>query len=281
MMFKTLNHSFNKFPLIMGIVNITPDSFFSGSRKETQKEILEQVEKHLKEGADIIDIGAESTRPGARPVSLEDEKKRILPNIISIKKYFPETIVSVDTYKSEIAKEAIINGADIINDISGFDFDSKIVNILQQYKPGYILMHIKGTPQNMQKNPYYDNVIQEITEYFQNKTKLLIEKGLPKNNIVIDPGIGFGKNDFHNLAIISNIDKFKNLGFPILIGLSRKSFIGRILDLQNPDDRLNGTSIMHSISLYKGANILRVHDVKFAKEAVKLITELKKVENAI
>ena len=281
MMFKTLNHSFNKFPLIMGIVNITPDSFFSGSRKETQKEILEQVEKHLKEGADIIDIGAESTRPGARPVSLEDEKKRILPNIISIKKYFPETIVSVDTYKSEIAKEAIINGADIINDISGFDFDSKIVNILQQYKPGYILMHIKGTPQNMQKNPYYDNVIQEITEYFQNKTKLLIKKGLPKNNIVIDPGIGFGKNDFHNLAIISNIDKFKNLGFPILIGLSRKSFIGRILDLQNPDDRLNGTSIMHSISLYKGANILRVHDVKFAKEAVKLITELKKVENAI
>jgi len=280
-MFKTLNHSFNKFPLIMGIVNITPDSFFSGSRKETQKEILEQVEKYLKEGADIIDIGAESTRPGARPVSLEDEKKRILPNIISIKKYFPETIVSVDTYKSEIAKEAIINGADIINDISGFDFDPKIVNILQQYKPGYILMHIKGTPQNMQKNPYYDNVIQEITEYFQNKTKLLIEKGLPKNNIVIDPGIGFGKNDFHNLAIISNIDKFKNLGFPILIGLSRKSFIGRILDLQNPDDRLNGTSIMHSISLYKGANILRVHDVKFAKEAVKLITELKKVENAI
>jgi dihydropteroate synthase len=263
---KTIN--FQK-PLIMGILNLTPDSFYDGGLYSDEKSFLLKVEKMLEEGADIIDIGAVSTRPGADDVSLKDETKRLIPAIRKISQKFPEAILSVDTYRSEVAKSAIETGAHIINDISGGVFDPEMLRTIAQLKVPYILMHIKGTPKNMQQNPIYPDVMKEITGFFKQQLSKLKELGVTEN-IILDPGFGFGKSLEDNYTILKNLSSFKDLGCHLLVGVSRKSMINKVLGTK-PSEALNGTTVIHTLALLKGANILRVHDVREAEEAVKLV----------
>ena len=255
-------------PKIMGIINMTDDSFYDGGKNYNSNKTLKKVTKFIKEGADIIDIGGYSSRPGAKNISIKEEWKRIKDIIPIVNKNFPKTIISVDTFRSEIAKRAIENGAHIINDISGGSIDKCLFDTVASLKTPYILTHIKGNPENMQENPNYNSVINEITEYFQKKIKTLKSKGI--NNIIIDPGFGFGKSLQHNYEILNNLNKFKKFNLPILVGVSRKSMIYRLLKT-NPKEALNGTTIVNTLCLLGGANILRVHDVKEAKECIKII----------
>ena len=255
-------------PKIMGIINMTDDSFYDGGTNYNSNKTLKKVTKFIKEGADIIDIGGYSSRPGAKNISIKEEWKRIKDIIPIVNKNFPKTIISVDTFRSEIAKRAIENGAHIINDISGGSIDKCLFDTVASLKTPYILTHIKGNPENMQENPNYNSVINEITEYFQKKIKTLKSKGI--NNIIIDPGFGFGKSLQHNYEILNNLNKFKKFNLPILVGVSRKSMIYRLLKT-NPKEALNGTTIVNTLCLLGGANILRVHDVKEAKECIKII----------
>ncbi len=255
----------------MGILNITSNSFFDGGKYKTQKDILIQCEKMLSEGAAIIDIGAVSTRPGADKVSEENEIARLLPVLKIIRKYLSDTIISIDTYRSSIAEIVIDNGADIINDISGGNFDDRMFETIAKLKVPYIIMHIKGTPQNMQLNPTYKNVVKEIKDFFFKKIEEL--KTIGVNNIIIDPGFGFGKTVEHNYQILNHLDTFKSLGVPVLAGLSRKSMINKVLNTK-PKDALNGTTVLNTIALLKGTDILRVHDVKEAIEVIKIVSEL-------
>ena len=255
-------------PKIMGIINMTDDSFYDGGTNYNSNKTLKKVTKFIKEGADIIDIGGYSSRPGAKNISIKEEWKRIKDIIPIVNKNFPKTIISVDTFRSEIAKRAIENGAHIINDISGGSIDKCLFDTVASLKTPYILTHIKGNPENMQENPNYNSVINEITEYFQKKIKILKSKGI--NNIIIDPGFGFGKSLQHNYEILNNLNKFKKFNLPILIGVSRKSMIYRLLKT-NPKEALNGTTVVNTLCLLGGANILRVHDVKEAKECIKII----------
>ncbi len=261
--------SFNK-PIIMGILNITPDSFYDGGKWEDEKAILERVKEMVEEGVDIIDIGGESSRPFSDPVNEEEEWRRVYPVIKMIKKEF-NIPISLDTYKSSIAQKGIEEGVDIINDISGLKFDYKMGEIIANSNVGIVLMHIKGSPKDMQKNPNYDFIFEEIYDYLEEGVKELLSAGIEKERIVIDPGIGFGKTVEDNLLLIKNMNFLRGLEVPILIGLSRKSFMGKILGLENPADRLNATTVMHTIALINGANILRVHDVKEAKEIIELV----------
>ena len=255
-------------PKIMGIINMTDDSFYDGGTNYNSNKTLKKLTKFIKEGADIIDIGGYSSRPGAKNISIKEEWKRIKDIIPIVNKNFPKTIISVDTFRSEIAKRAIENGAHIINDISGGSIDKCLFDTVASLKTPYILTHIKGNPENMQENPNYNSVINEITEYFQKKIKTLKSKGI--NNIIIDPGFGFGKSLQHNYEILNNLNKFKKFNLPILVGVSRKSMIYRLLET-NPKEALNGTTIVNTLCLLGGANILRVHDVKEAKECIKII----------
>tara|TARA_B100000401_G_scaffold119183_1_gene77824 strand:- start:1452 stop:2312 length:861 start_codon:yes stop_codon:yes gene_type:complete len=255
-------------PKIMGIINMTDDSFYDGGTNYNSNKTLKKVTKFIKEGADIIDIGGYSSRPGAKNISIKEEWKRIKDIIPIVNKNFPKTIISVDTFRSEIAKRAIENGAHIINDISGGSIDKCLFDTVASLKTPYILTHIKGNPENMQENPNYNSVINEITEYFQKKIKTLKSKGI--NNIIIDPGFGFGKSLQHNYEILNNLNKFKKFNLPILVGVSRKSMIYRLLKT-NPKEALNGTTVVNTLCLLGGANILRVHDVKEAKECIKII----------
>ena len=255
-------------PKIMGIINMTDDSFYDGGTNYNSNKTLKKITKFIKEGADIIDIGGYSSRPGAKNISIKEEWKRIKDIIPIVNKNFPKTIISVDTFRSEIAKRAIENGAHIINDISGGSIDKCLFDTVASLKTPYILTHIKGNPENMQENPNYNSVINEITEYFQKKIKTLKSKGI--NNIIIDPGFGFGKSLQHNYEILNNLNKFKKFNLPILVGVSRKSMIYRLLET-NPKEALNGTTIVNTLCLLGGANILRVHDVKEAKECIKII----------
>ena len=255
-------------PKIMGIINMTDDSFYDGGTNYNSNKTLKKVTKFIKEGADIIDIGGYSSRPGAKNISIKEEWKRIKDIIPIVNKNFPKTIISVDTFRSEIAKRAIENGAHIINDISGGSIDKCLFDAVASLKTPYILTHIKGNPENMQENPNYNSVINEITEYFQKKIKTLKSKGI--NNIIIDPGFGFGKSLQHNYEILNNLNKFKKFNLPILVGVSRKSMIYRLLKT-NPKEALNGTTVVNTLCLLGGANILRVHDVKEAKECIKII----------
>ena len=255
-------------PKIMGIINMTDDSFYDGGTNNNSNKTLKKVTKFIKEGADIIDIGGYSSRPGARNISIKEEWKRIKDIIPIVNKNFPKTIISVDTFRSEIAKRAIENGAHIINDISGGSIDKSLFDTVASLKTPYILTHIKGNPENMQENPNYNSVINEISEYFQKKIKTLKSKGI--NNIIIDPGFGFGKSLQHNYEILNNLNKFKKFNLPILVGVSRKSMIYRLLKT-NPKEALNGTTVVNTLCLLGGANILRVHDVKEAKECIKII----------
>ena len=260
-------------PKIMGILNITPDSFYDGGVFNSDKKILNQVEKMISEGADMIDIGGYSSRPGANEVNIYDEIDRVIPAIELIKNKFGDTIISIDTFRSKVAKKAINAGASIINDISSGDLDSEMFNCVAKLKVPYIMMHMKGTPNNMQKNPEYENVIVEIVKNLSNKLFLAKKAGII--DVIIDPGFGFGKTATHNYSILKNLSFFKELGCPILVGISRKSMIYKLLD-KNPENALNGTTCLNTISIINGAKILRVHDVKEAKEVITLTNFLNK-----
>ena len=255
-------------PKIMGILNITPDSFFDGGEYNSEYKILNQVEKMLTEGADIIDVGGHSSRPGAKKISIEKETERVIPIIKLIAGKFKNIIISIDTFRSEIARKAIEAGASIINDISGGDLDKKMYEVAGELKVPYIIMHMKGVPSNMQNETKYDNIIFDIIKNLSYKIDLAKKAGVL--DIIIDPGFGFGKSLKDNFKILKNLSSFKQLNQPIMVGLSRKSMIYKILE-SSAKNVLNGTTCLNSISLNNGANIIRVHDVKEAKETVKLI----------
>ena len=253
--------------IVMGILNITNDSFYDGGKYLNNNAIINQVKKMLDEGATIIDIGAQSTRPGATKISAKTEKKALLPVIELLKNIFPNIIISIDTYWSEVAIECVKKGAKIINDISAGEIDEKMFNTIAKLNTPYILTHMQGNPQNMQKKPYYENVKTDICMFFKNKISELKKKGI--HNIIIDPGFGFGKTLKHNYQLLDELSIFKKLKLPILIGISRKSMIYNYLKT-TPERALNGTSIINTIALQNGANILRVHDVKEAMECIKI-----------
>ena len=255
-------------PKIMGILNITPDSFFDGGDYNSEYKILNQVEKMLTEGADIIDVGGHSSRPGAKKISIEKETERVIPIINLSAGKFKNIIISIDTFRSEIARKAIEAGASIINDISGGDLDKKMYEVAGELKVPYIIMHMKGVPSNMQNETKYDNIIFDIIKNLSYKIDLAKKAGVL--DIIIDPGFGFGKSLKDNFKILKNLSSFKQLNQPIMVGLSRKSMIYKILE-SSAKNVLNGTTCLNSISLNNGANIIRVHDVKEAKETVKLI----------
>jgi len=256
-------------PKVMGILNLTPDSFYDGGEFLSEKDILKQVEKMLAEGADFIDVGGQSSRPQAQRITWEEELKRVLPPIQSILKEFPETLVSIDTFYSEIARHAVENGAAIINDISAGTIDSKMFETVGDLQVPYILMHMQGTPETMQNHPIYKNIIQDIVYFLSEKIAQLREFGI--NDIVIDPGFGFGKTLEDNYTILNHLDLFSVLELPLLVGASRKSMIYNLLEI-TPQEALNGTTIVNTLALTKGANILRVHDVKEAVESIKITT---------
>jgi len=258
---------------IMGIINVTEDSFYPDSRKLDLNEIINTAKNMIEHGAEIIDVGGESTRPGANPVELDEELHRVIPAIKAIKENF-KVLVSVDTYKAKVAAKAIDAGADIVNDISAMRFDYDMVNVVKDANVPVILMHIKGTPKDMQINPYYEDVIKEIMEYFEERINYSIEKGIRPEKIILDPGIGFGKRFEDNIEILRKIDSFKTFNKPILIGASRKSMIGMILDGASVEERLEGTLAVTSWCFLKDVDIIRVHDVK---ENMKLLKVLKAI----
>ena len=255
-------------PKIMGIVNLTPDSFFTKSRFQAENEILQQVEKMLLEGADIIDLGAFSSRPNSDFISLQEEQVRLLFPLKKIIQEFPSAILSIDTYRSEIAKQSVQEGAVIINDISGGDLDDKMFETIAALKVPYVMMHMKGTPKTMQQSPEYDDVFQEIYKSFSSKLARLNDVGV--NDVVLDVGFGFGKTLTHNYTLLKKLNYFHSLQRPVLVGLSRKGMIQKVIGAV-AEDALNGTTAAHVLALQNGANILRVHDLKEAKEAIQIV----------
>ena len=261
------NYFSTKENIVMGILNITNDSFYDGGKYVEEIEIINQVKKMLDEGAEIIDVGAQSSRPGASLSKEEDELKKLLPIIKLLKSNFKNIVLSIDTYWSKVAEEAVKEGASIINDISAGEIDKKMFNTIAKLDVPYILMHMKDIPKNMQIDPNYDNVTECIFNFFKEKLKILENMGV--NNIVLDPGFGFGKTIEHNYILLNELKKFKKLNKPLLVGLSRKSMIYKPLKIK-PKNALNGTTILNTIALKNGANILRVHDVKEAAECIKI-----------
>ena len=259
-------------PKIMGILNVTPDSFFDGGLYNTEKKVDIQVMKMIEDGMDILDVGGYSSRPGAKEISIDEEIDRVIPVVKFIRKKYPELILSVDTFRSEVARNCLDLGVDIINDISAGCIDKNILDVVAEYNCPYIMMHMKGTPQTMQINPEYENLIKELLIYFAKRIYLAREKGII--DIIVDPGFGFGKTLDHNYTIIKKIENFKLLDLPILVGISRKSFITKQLDI-NKKDSLNGTTALNMYFLEKNINILRVHDVKEAKECIMLHEKIK------
>tara|TARA_Y100000813_G_scaffold88545_1_gene62806 strand:+ start:724 stop:1584 length:861 start_codon:yes stop_codon:yes gene_type:complete len=255
-------------PAIMGILNLTDDSFYDGGQHNSIKKALLQTEKMLDDGAKIIDIGAYSSRPKAKHISLNEEWRRLEKTLQIINKEFPQAIVSVDTFRSEIARRSVDNGADLINDISAGNLDLEMFDTVAELHVPYIIMHMQGTPQSMQDNPHYNCIEKEVVNYFYVKIKTLQQKGV--NNIIIDPGFGFGKTLEHNYQLLNNLEELHTLELPLLVGISRKSMIYKVLET-DAKNSLNGTTAIHSLCLSKGASILRVHDVKEAVECVKLI----------
>lgn len=254
-------------PKVMGIVNVTPDSFYSESRTG-QGNLLSIVEKMLNEGMQIVDIGGYSSRPGATNINVKEELNRVIPAISTIRKAFPELLISLDTFRSEVAEKGILAGADIINDISGFSIDPQIVDVVAKYKVPYVLMHMRGTPETMQSLTDYDSIFNDIVLYFSEKIEILKKAGV--NDMIIDPGFGFSKTIDQNYYLLDHLDDVLLLGKPILAGLSRKSMIYKRLNT-SPEDKatLDGTIALNKIALQKGASILRVHDVKEAVELIK------------
>lgn len=252
--------------LVMGILNLTPDSFYGDGIYKNVDFAVEIAKEMCEEGADIIDIGGESTRPGADPVPVEEELERVIPVIKKVRNQI-NIPISIDTYKAEVAEQAILNGANIVNDISGLRFDLEMRKVVSKYRVPVVIMHIKGTPKNMQLNPVYEDVVKEIIEYLKDSIEMAKESGIEEDKIIIDPGIGFGKRVEDNLEILRRLSEFKILNKPILIGTSNKSFIGKILNLPIYE-RLEGTAATVAISILNGADIVRVHNVKEMKRVV-------------
>lgn len=247
----------------MGILNVTPDSFSDGGRYLDLDAAVERALEMVAEGADIIDIGGESTRPGAEPVPTEEELRRVIPVIERLVDVV-DVPISVDTTKSEVAQEALAAGAHIINDISGLQFDANMAKVVADFGAAVVIMHIKGTPRNMQDNPVYNDVVDEILSFLRRQVDTALAAGIPRDRIIIDPGIGFGKTTGHNLEILRRLRQFKELDLPVLVGTSRKSLIGNVLKLP-VEDRLEGTAATIAVSIMNGADIIRVHDVKAMK----------------
>jgi dihydropteroate synthase len=258
-------------PKVMGILNLTPDSFYDGGKYRHKNDILTQVKKMLDNGATFIDIGAYSSRPGATHISEEEELQRIVPIVKLLCKTFPDILISIDTFRSPIAKACIESGAALINDISAGEMDDNMFQTIGELHVPYIMMHMQGTPQNMQHSPTYKNVTQDILLYFSKKIALARQYNI--NDIIIDPGFGFGKTNTHNYELLNDLELFKNINLPILIGASRKSMIYNTLNT-NAQNALNGTTVINTLALHKGASILRVHDVKEAVECVTLVNQL-------
>lgn len=260
---------------VMAIINITPDSFYDGGKFSSVTDIIKDAEAKINAGATIIDVGAASSRPKAPSVSVKDEIFRLREPLTKLRKEFPKMLISVDTYLSEVAEFAIDLGADIINDISGGELDDKMLDVVAMHQIAYVLMHMQGTPQNMQLNPTYDNVVKELGEFYKSKITDCQIKGFDK--LIIDVGFGFGKTVEHNYELLKHLHDFTEFGFPILAGLSRKSMINKVIHT-SPVTALNGTTVLNTIALQNGAKILRVHDVKEAKQAVDLFEFYKAVK---
>lgn len=260
---------------IMGILNITPDSFSDGGLHFDASVAIEQGIRMVSDGADILDIGGESTRPGSQPVSLEEELRRTIPVIKALAKKVAVPI-SIDTYKAEVALQALAAGASIVNDISGLRFDPEMPQVIAQYKVPVVIMHIKGRPREMQQNPEYEALIPEIMDYFRISMRLAKKFGIPDEYMILDPGIGFGKTFDHNLEILNNLEQFTLFEKPLLVGPSRKAFLGKILGDVPASDRLEGTAAAVAVSIIKGTNIIRVHDVKEMARVAKVIDAIKR-----
>lgn len=258
-------------PIVMGILNATPDSFFKNSRFSTTDSILQKAEMMMKDGAVILDIGGQSTRPNSEEVGYDDELKRVIPAIEAVKSRFPDVFISIDTYYAKVAAAAVSAGADIVNDISACTIDPKMIETISTLQVPYVLMHMKGTPQTMQQLAVYDDVALEVLDFFIKKVSLLQAAGI--NDIILDPGFGFAKTIAHNFELLKKLEVFSSLDKPVLAGLSRKSFISKTLGITT-ENALNGTSVLNTISLLNGASILRVHDVKEAVEAIQLVSTM-------
>ena len=254
-------------PQVMGILNVTPDSFFATSRCRSEEEIRQRVCMMRREGATMVDIGAYSSRPGAEEVSVEEELRRLLPAIGIVREEWPDAIISVDTFRAEVARQAVEAGADIINDISGGEMDKDMFRTVAELHVPYILMHMQGTPQDMQKAPHYDNLVCGVFRSVGERVEELHEAGVA--DVIVDPGFGFGKTMAQNYEMMARLGEFRLLGCPILVGISRKSMVYRLLDT-TPAESLNGTTALNTIALMNGASILRVHDVREAVEAIKI-----------
>lgn len=258
-------------PKVMGILNITPNSFFDGGKYKNENELLDRVQKMLNEGADFIDVGAYSSKPNAEFVSEEEEISRIIPVVNLLQKHFPEIILSIDTFRAGVAKVCIENGAAIINDISAGKLDDKMLETIAEFQVPYIMMHMKGTPQTMQTFTQYDDIIKEMLFYFSER--IAAARALGINDLIVDPGFGFAKTLEQNYAVMKKMELFQMLELPLLVGISRKSMIYKTLET-NAESALNGTTFLNTIALTKGAKILRVHDVKEAVECVRLFNKL-------
>ena len=255
----------------MGILNVTPDSFYDGGRYLSEAEILAQAEKMLEEGADFVDVGGYSSRPRAEDIPVAEEIQRSIPAISAIAKNFPGTIISVDTFRSEVAKAAVEAGACMVNDIAGGTLDAQMFETVSRLKVPYIVMHMRGNPQTMSGQTQYVNVVKEIIDYFHEKINALRSFGV--RYMIVDPGFGFSKTTAQNFNVLQNLEKFSILGKPLMVGLSRKSMVWKTLEVKAAD-ALNGTTALNMVALLKGAGILRVHDVKQAREGIKLFTSL-------
>ncbi|RNL94468.1 dihydropteroate synthase [Sinomicrobium pectinilyticum] len=258
-------------PAIMGILNITPDSFYDGGKYKDESDILPRTEKMLSEGATFIDVGAYSSRPGAKHVDETEELHRIVPVVSLLIKKFPDIRISVDTFRASVARACVEQGAAIINDIASGNLDREMIPTVASLQVPYIMMHMKGTPQNMQQNPQYEDIVKEVLYYFSEKVAEARKAGI--SDIIIDPGFGFAKTIAHNYELMDKLELLHNLGLPVLAGISRKSMIYKLLE-NSPEEALNGTTALNTIALLKGAHILRVHDVKEAMECVKIAEQL-------
>lgn len=264
-------------PCVMGILNVTPDSFYSGSRMQTEKEITCRAEQILKDGAGIIDIGAYSSRPDAADVSVREEMERLRLGLTVLRKTCPDAVVSVDTFRADVARMCVEEyGVAIINDIAAGEMDAGMFRTVAELNVPYIMMHMQGTPQNMQQHPHYDNLLKEVFQYFARKVQQLRDLGV--KDIILDPGFGFGKTLEHNYELLAHLEEFCIFELPLLVGVSRKSMIYRLLG-NTPQEALNGTTVIDTICLLKGADIIRVHDVKEAVETVKIVEAMRKNTN--
>ena len=264
---------FSNFPILMGVLNLTPNSFSDGGRYNKKKLGIKHAKKLIKDGCSILDIGGEATNPGSEEVEADKEWKRIYPTLSKIKKL--NTFISLDTRKSEIIKKGITNKINLVNDVSGFNYDSNMIEVLKESNIPFVIHHMQGNPKTMQKNPKYNNVILDIYDFFEKKIKFIRSIGIKHNNIILDPGIGFGKNLKHNITLLRNLSIFHSLGFPIMLGTSRKRFIKDLSGANDSKERLGGTISSSLIATMQGVQILRVHDVNEINQSIKVFNSLK------